>query len=310
MWCLARAALCWACACACCINSFQGGTEKQRAALRAAGDRYKRSMPPTHPRREGEVMRMLRAPHVLFPFIFAAASSQACAGDTRALVTIGMQRLFDDVRPAFEAAYDEKLRVEFASTLDIAKRVEAGETADFVITSRAGIDRLIKAGSVATDRHFALVGSSIAVAVPAGHPKPDISTVEALKRALLAARTVSFTDPASGGPSGLHLEKVLAQLGIAKQVKEKTKHPPAGGAVGDILAKGEADIGIQQMAELSSFNGVDVVGPLPNELQSMTEYEIAIPTNAVHPEAGKAFVEFMRSPQGVAAITVRRLNPR
>jgi molybdate transport system substrate-binding protein len=248
---------------------------------------------------------------LLLPFIFAAvASSQACAGETRGLVTIGMQRLFEDVRPAFEAAYGTKLKVEFASTPDIARRVEAGEIADFVIVSRAGVAGLIKAGSVATDRHFALVGSSVAVAVPAGRPKPDISTVEAVKRALLAARTISFTDPASGGPSGVHLEKILAQLGIAKQVAEKTRHPPAGGAVGDILAKGEADIGIQQMAELSSFEGVDVVGPLPNELQSITEYEVAIPIHSVHPASAEALIDFMRSPPGVAAIKARRLDPR
>jgi molybdate transport system substrate-binding protein len=257
-------------------------------------------------RKTGALMRGL-----LLSFILAAlALSQACADETRALVTIGMQRLFEDVRPAFETAYGEKLRVEYASTLDIAKRVAAGEIADFVITSRAGVDSLIKAGSVAADRHFALVGSSVAVAVPAGRPKPDISTIEAVKRALLAARTVSFTDPASGGPSGVHLEKVLDQLGIAKQVAEKTRHPPAGGAVGDILAKGEADIGIQQMAELSSFDGVDVVGPLPNELQSITEYEIAVPVGSAHPAAGKALLEVMRSPTGVAAITARRLDPR
>jgi molybdate transport system substrate-binding protein len=256
-------------------------------------------------------MMVFRPEHLLLGIMFAAiVSSPACGAETRALVTIGMQRLFADVRPAFEAAYGETLSVEFASTLDVVKRLQGGEVADFVIVSSAGVDSLIKSGSVTVDRRFALVGSSIAVAVPAGHPKPDISTVEGLKRALLAARTVSFTDPASGGPSGVHLEKILARLGIAEQVKAKTRHPPSGGAVGDILATGGADIGIQQMAELSSFDGVDVVGPLPGEIQSITEYEIAVPTNAVHTEAGKAFVEFMRSPRGVAAVTARQLDPR
>jgi molybdate transport system substrate-binding protein len=256
-------------------------------------------------------MTIFRAQLLLVPFLLAALlSSHARADETRGLVTIGMQRLFDDVRPAFEAAYGQKLNIEFASTADIAKRVQDGEIADFVITSRAGVDSLIKTGSVTLGNQFALVGSSIAVAVPSGHPKPDISTVETLKSALVAARTVSFTDPASGGPSGIHLAKVLGQLGIADQVRAKTKFPPAGGAVGDILARGEADIGIQQMAELSSFNGVDVVGPLPRELQSITEYAVAIPANAVHPEAGKTLAEFMRSPRGVAAIKARGLDPR
>jgi molybdate transport system substrate-binding protein len=254
------------------------------------------------------IYRALRLLSALLCVAFLPFHAQA--GEAQGLVTIGMQRLFEDVRPDFEAAHGQKLAVEFASTLDIVKRVEVGEIADFLMISRAGVDSLIKTGLVAEDQHFALVGSSIAVAVPAGHPKPDISTVEALKRALLAARTVSFTNPASGGPSGIHLEKVLKQLGIADQVTAKTKFPPAGGAVGDVLARAEADIGIQQMAELSSFAGVDVVGPLPSEIQSVTEYAIAIPANALHPEVGKALAAFMRSPRGAAAIKVRGLDPR
>jgi len=235
----------------------------------------------------------------------------AARGDAPSgLVTIGMQRLFEDVRPAFEAAFGQKLHIEFASTLDIAKRVQGGEVVDFVITSRAGVESLIKTGSVSANHHWPLVASAIAVAIPAGHRKPDISSVEALKKALLDARSVSFTDPASGGPSGVHMAKVLEQLGIADHVRAKTKLPPAGGAVGDILARGEADIGFQQMAELSSFEGVDVVGLVPSEFQSITEYEVAIPAGALRPDVGQAFMEFMHTPRGIDAIRVRGLEPR
>jgi molybdate transport system substrate-binding protein len=108
----------------------------------------------------------------------------------------------------------------------------------------------------------------------------------------------------------VHLSKVLQQLGIADQVRAKTRFPPAGGLVGDILARGGADIGIQQMAELSAFKGVDLVGLLPHEIQSVTEYAIAIPGNAVHAKASKVFVAFMRSPQGVAAVKARGLDPQ
>jgi molybdate transport system substrate-binding protein len=242
--------------------------------------------------------------------VFLSFHAQVHADEARGLITIGMQRVFEDVKPAFKAASKHKLNVEYASTSDIAKRVRDGELVDFVITSRAGVNALTEIGKVTTGNHFMLAGSPIAAAVPEGHPKPDISTVDALKHTLLAARAISYTDPASGGPSGMHLSKVLEQLGIADQVRAKTKFPPSGGPVGDILANGGADIGIQQMAELSLFKGVDLIGPLPSELQLVTEYALAIPANSVHPETGKAFVEFMRSPQGVAVLRARGLDPR
>jgi molybdate transport system substrate-binding protein len=106
------------------------------------------------------------------------------------------------------------------------------------------------------------------------------------------------------------MAKVLEQLGIADKVRAKAKFPPAGGAVGDILARGEADVGFQQMAELISFKGVDVVGLVPSELQSITEYEVATPAGALRPDLGRAFMEFMHTPRGIDAIRVRRLDPR
>jgi molybdate transport system substrate-binding protein len=106
------------------------------------------------------------------------------------------------------------------------------------------------------------------------------------------------------------MTKVFEELGIATQVRAKTMFPPAGGFVGDILARSEADIGIQQYPELSSFKGVEVVGPLPTELQEHIQYAVAIPTNANRASAGMAFVDFMRSPQGVAALQRKGLDPR
>ena len=165
--------------------------------------------------------------------------------------------------------------------------MQEGQPADFFITSRAGADLLIKAGKVAAENNFVVARSSIALAVPAGHPRPDISTVDKLKSALLAAARITYTDPASGGPSGIHLAKVWNDLGIATQLRAKTRFPPAGGFVGDILARNEADIGIQQFPELSSFKGVDVVGALPSEVQEHIEYAVTIPVNAVHTRGGK-----------------------
>jgi molybdate transport system substrate-binding protein len=221
-----------------------------------------------------------------------------------------MQRVFENVRPEFETASGRTPDVQFASTADIAKRIQAGEAADFIILARTAADSLIKSGLVPATDCFVLGGSSIAVAVPAGRLKPDVSTAEGLKGAILAAKAVAYTDPASGGPSGIQFAKVLEHLGISEEVRPKTKFPPRGGLVGQILARGEADIGVQQSTELSSFRGVEVIGLLPSEFQIVTEYSAAIPANSLNPEGAKALIEFMRSAEGGAAMKAKGLVPK
>jgi molybdate transport system substrate-binding protein len=242
--------------------------------------------------------------------VFMSSGATARADEPCALITIGMRRVFDRVMPTFEATFGQKFRIEYSSTIEIAQRVIGGESADFVVASRAGIDKLIGAQKVAEDGQFDLGGSRIVLAVPRGRPAPDISNVEEVKNALLAAKTVSYTDPASGGPSGIQMARMLDRLGISEQVNAKTRFPPAGGPVGDIVARGEADIGIQQSVELTSYPGVDVVGPLPREMQIVTDYLAAIPKEAVHPDAGKSLVSFLRSPGGLRLLREAGLDPR
>jgi molybdate transport system substrate-binding protein len=234
----------------------------------------------------------------------------ANAQTVRGLVTIGMQRVFEDIKPAFEAAAGQSIDVDFASTPDITKWIESGERADFVIASRAGLDALVKARKITPDQFVILGGSLITVAVPAGHPKPDISTADRLKAALLAARAISFTDPASGGPSGIQFENILQHLDIVQQIRCTTRFPPFGGRVGDILARGDADIGIQQATELSGFPGVDVVGPLPREFQVVTEYAIGVPVGAADPTASRSLIDFMCSPGGAHLMKAKGLDPQ
>jgi len=252
---------------------------------------------------------MAGASRVLFLFALLMLPSLGARGEeVKGLVTIGMQRAYEAARPALETAFGRTLQIEFASTFDIAKRVQEGEVIDFVMIARTAVDRLVHRGRVQASDRTVLGGSSIVAAVPAGRPKPDVSTPELLKSALLAANTVAYTDPASGGPSGIQMADVLRRLGVAEQVGPKTKHPPAGGFVGAILALGDADIGIQQATELSGFGGVEVIGPVPQAFQIVTEYAVAIPANAAHPEAGTALVAFLRSEEGAALLKASGLN--
>ena len=147
----------------------------------------------------------------------------------------------------------------------LVKRIQGGETADVMILSLAGTETMSKEGRIAPGSAVTLVSSAVAVAVKAGAPKPDISTAEALKKTLLNAKSISYTDPAAGGSSGIYFAKLLERLGIANEVNAKTKYPPPGGYSANLLQTGEVELAVQQKPELMHVNGTEIVGPLPGD---------------------------------------------
>lgn len=183
--------------------------------------------------------------------------------------------------------------------------VKGGAQADLVVTTRPLIDDLVTAGKLQAGRAVSFVRSGAGVAVRAGAPKPDISTPEAFKKALLAAKTVGI----SKGPSGVHMMGVLERLGIAEQIKAKAVVTEFGQRVGVQIANGTAEIGIQQITELLATPGIDLVGPLPAALQADIVYAIA-PTVAVRePAAADALVEFLTSAEILPIVRKMGLEP-
>ena len=155
-----------------------------------------------------------------------------------------------------------------------------------------------------------LFGQSIfAIGVKAGTPKPDISSPDALKKALLAAKGVSYSNPASGGASGVYIAKQIEKMGITDQLKDKTKFPPSGGFSGTLLISGEADIAVQSKPELLHVPGVDVVGPLPGDMAFTVVYAAGVQTGAAQAEAAKALVNFLKSPEAQAAFKAMGYDP-
>jgi molybdate transport system substrate-binding protein len=146
------------------------------------------------------------------------------------------------------------------------------------------------------------------MAVRAGTPKPDISTPEALKRALLAARAISYSNPAAGGASGVHMGKVVERLGLIDELKAKTKFPPPGGFTVDLLRKGEVDLAFQQIPELKG-DGVELVGPLPGDLQSMTVFAAGVLTGATNKDVAGELVKFLRSPEAAEVMRKQGMEP-
>jgi molybdate transport system substrate-binding protein len=237
----------------------------------------------------------------------AAQIGFAAAAELKVLTTPALTEVWHDLAPKFEAT-GHKLTIVYAPSGAIAKRVTDGETADLLVSTPAGIDTLIKSGKVTDGTNTAIASSGMGVAVLKGAPKPDISTPEAFKRALLAAKAVAYTDPASGGASGAHMAKVLDRLGITAAVNAKAKLG-RGTPVANFLVSGEADIAIQQMPELLHVKGAEVIGPLPGDLQNVTTFAAGVPSGSAQAETAKALIRFLQTPESAAVIRKHGLDP-
>lgn len=242
-----------------------------------------------------------------------AALTLACTSGVQAATitvycTIGVQSAVEELVPKFEQATGHKLAITFNTSAGLTKRIQDGEAVDVLIGTRSGIAGLMKDGKIAAGSDATLARSGVAIAVRKGLPKPDIATPEALKQALLAAKSISYSNPAAGGASGVHFAKVLERLGIADEMKAKTKFAPAGGYAAHLLVNGEADMAVQQGPELLSVSGIDIVGPLPGDLQAITEFAAGMPANAKEPAAAKALIEFLRTPDAKAVMKAKGLD--
>ena len=207
--------------------------------------------------------------------------------------------------PQFEKATGHTVKITYTGTLDAKKRIAAGEFFDVLIMASPEIEEFLAKGTLAPGSRVDLAKSGVGIGVKAGAPKPDISSTEAFKKSLLAAKSIGY----STGPSGNYVIGLFDKMGIADQVKPKLKQTPTGVFVGTLVASGEADIGIQQVSEMSHYPGVDYVGPLPADIQKMTIFTSGIAANAKQPEAAKALVKFTTSPAAAASYKTRGMEP-
>jgi len=231
--------------------------------------------------------------------------------EIKVLSTTAMKTVFEALAPGFEQATGNRLNVTLGPSLRLEKQLGEGEAADMAIVSAAGARDLVAAGKMAAGSTVDIAKSSVGVAVAKGAPKPDISSVEGFKHAMLAAKSIACSKPVGGGQSGVHLAKVFEQLGITAQMQAKSKYGAGGaaGLAGLVVLRGEAEIGIQQMAELMAVDGIDVVGPLPAEIQMVTPFVAGIPVNAAHADAGRALIAFLTTPEAKRVLKAKGLEP-
>jgi molybdate transport system substrate-binding protein len=225
----------------------------------------------------------------------------AAAAEIKVLTTGAFKQVVVALVPEFEKATGHKVVVDNGTVGQLIKRVDGGEAFDVLVLNPRGIEDYIKKGKIVAGTGAKLAKVGVGVMVKAGAPKPDVSSVEAFKQALLKARAVGYIDPASGGSSGIYVSGLLDRLGIADQIKPKAKLK-RGGHVADLVVSGEAEIGIHQMSEIVSEKGVTLVGPLPAEIQNYTTYVVGLGAAAKDAEAAKAFIKTLTGPAAAGVL--------
>jgi len=237
--------------------------------------------------------------------VFAAAALAlamvpAASAEVKVLTAGAMKQVVLALQDEFEKQ-GHKLVVDNDTAGALRKRIEGGEAFDLAVITPAVIDALGSAGKVVPGTRTNLARVAIGVMVRKGATLPDISTVEAFRRALMDAKTVAYIDPASGGSSGIYLDKLFETWGIADQIRAKAKLK-RGGYVADLLKSGEAEFGIHQISEIVPVKEVVLVGPLPAEIQNYTTYAGAVSATARDAAAAKAFLDLLAGPSASAVL--------
>ena len=244
-----------------------------------------------------------------------AAATASCAGvgparaaEIRVLSAAAMQTIFHMINGEFERTSGHKLVFAYTTMGAITERILAGETADVIIGSTQSLERLAKEGKVDAGSRVTIAKVGIGVVVPTGTPRPPMRTVDDLTRALLGATTVVYAFPAGGGAAGVHIGRVIEQLGISEQVKSKTRFGAGGDVTEVTLAQGPGTLGMTQISEIVNKPGANYVGPFPDDVQNYTGVTVGIPAGAKPSKAVTEFIAFLKGPTAGAAIRERGME--
>jgi molybdate transport system substrate-binding protein len=229
----------------------------------------------------------------------------ASAAEIKVIGSPGTRAPYTLLVPGFEQATGNKVATTWGSVNEITKRVADGEIADVVMLPAAQIDELIKLGKIVPDTRLDVARSGVGVAVRAGAPKIDISSADPIKKALLAAKSIAY----SAGPSGIYIAGLTQKWGIADQLKSKTVAVVPNTPIGEVVARGDAEIGFQQVSELLPVKGIDYLGPLPPEIQAITTFSAGVHKQAAAPDAARNLLKFLTAPEAASIIRKTGMEP-
>jgi len=227
------------------------------------------------------------------------------ASQIRIISSMATRQLLAELVAQYQQTTNLEISTESVGGVDAAKRVRAGEAFDVVVLAANAIDDLIEAGKIASGSRVDLVRSGVAIAVRAGSPRIDVGSEEAVRRAVAGAKSICY----STGPSGVHLAKLFERWGIADAIKERTVQAPPGVPVGTLVADGRVELGFQQLSELIHLPGIDVLGPLPPDIQTITTFSAGLASSSTNPDAVRDLLRFMASPAAADAKLRNGMEP-
>jgi molybdate transport system substrate-binding protein len=236
--------------------------------------------------------------------VFAAGAADAA--EIRVLSSNALKTVVEELGPQFEKTTEHKLNVTFGAAANLKVSIEQGEAFDLAILTASALDALVVQGKLDAATRADIARSSVGLAVKKGAPKPDISTTEAFTRTMLNAKSIGYVEQ---GASGMYLKDLFQRLGLAEQLKSKTKLLPASNPAANAVANGEVEIGMTQISEILPYAGAELVGPLPADIQLYTVFPAAVGTGAKQPEAAKAFVKFLTAPAAFPVLKAKGLSP-
>jgi molybdate transport system substrate-binding protein len=237
--------------------------------------------------------------------LLAAAATGSYAAEIKVLSSTAMKSVLEELGPQFEKATGHKLAAQFAPAADMKARIEKGEAFDVAILTAAPMDELAKINRIAVGSRIDVARSGAGVAIRKGAPKPDLATADSFKQALLQAKSVAFVGT---GATAANMRNIFARLGIAEEMKAKTRLLSGIGAA-EAVAKGEAELGFTQVSEILGIDGAELAGPLPAEVQVYTVFPAAGAASAREPQAALAFLRYLKTPEAAKIIRAKGMEP-
>jgi molybdate transport system substrate-binding protein len=240
------------------------------------------------------------------------AETAANGAEIKVLSAGSLKLAMDQLLPDFQKSSGDTVTIDYGTAGAIAGRIQKGELADVTIVSRSQLEMLESQGKVVQGSRVNIAGVGVGVAIRKGAPKPDISSVEAFKRALILARSVGYVNPALGSSSGIYVAGMLERLGIAQDLKSKIKLVTVAGDIDGVfqgVANGDIEMQIGQISEIAIAPGVDLAGPLPNEIQNFTLLAAGVVAASKAPEPAKALIKFIASPTSASVLKANGFQP-
>jgi molybdate transport system substrate-binding protein len=250
----------------------------------------------------------LRHAAVIAGALSLAGLPPASAAEIKVLTAGAYKQVVLALVPDFEKQTGNKVTVDNGTTGQLKKRIEGGEAFDLLVITPAVVDEMIASGKLVAGSRVNLASVGVGVVVKEGTPKPDVSTVDKFKQALLAAKSVAYIDPASGGSSGIYIDKLLVKLGIADQIRPKAKLKQ-GGHVADLIVSGEAELGLHQISEIVPVQGAVLVAPLPKDIQNTTTYAAGLSASTKNKDAAQALIKVLSGPAAATVLKSKGMEP-